>query len=122
MDWTQTTNTIDYAIKEVGAKNLETTTVTLERKGLMPMPLDILVVYKDGSQETFYVPLRMMRGGKENPYPNIQRTVLPSWAWAYPAYSFEINKAYQSIAAIQIDPSGLMADIDLENNSLQAAQ
>ena len=122
MDWTQTTNTIDYAIKEVGAKNLETTTVTLERKGLMPMPLDILVVYKDGSQETFYVPLRMMRGRKENPYPNIQRTVLPSWAWAYPTYSFEIIKAYQSIAAIQIDPSGLMADIDLENNSLQAAQ
>jgi len=122
MDWTQTTNTIDYAIKEVSAKDLETTTIKLERKGLMPMPLDILVVYKDGSQETFYVPLRMMRGGKENPYANIQRTVMPSWAWAYPAYSFEINKPYQSIEAVQIDPSGLMADVDLENNSLRAAQ
>lgn len=122
MDWTQTTNTIDYALKEVGAKNLESTSVRLERKGLMPMPLDILVVYKDGSQETFYIPLRMARGGKDNPYPSIPRTVLPSWAWAYPTYDFIIDKPYESMAAVQIDPSGLMADVDLENNSLQAAQ
>ena len=122
MDWTQTTNTIDYAIQEVVAEDLENTTVVLERKGLMPMPLDILVVYQDGSQETFYVPLRMMRGGKENPYPSIERTVLPNWAWAYPSYEFTISKPYQSIKAIQIDPSGLMADVDLDNNSLQSAE
>ena len=122
MDWTQTTNTIDYAIQEVVAADLENTTVVLERKGLMPMPLDILVVYQDGSQETFYVPLRMMRGGKENPYPSIERTVLPNWAWAYPSYEFNISKPYQSIKAIQIDPSGLMADADLDNNSLQSAE
>ncbi len=122
MDWTQTTNTIDYAIQEVVAADLENTTVVLERKGLMPMPLDILVVYQDGSQETFYVPLRMMRGGKENPYQSIKRTVLPNWAWAYPSYEFTISKPYQSIKAIQIDPSGLMADADLDNNSLQSAE
>lgn len=122
MDWTQTTNTIDYAIQEVVAADLENTTVVLERKGLMPMPLDILVVYQDGSQETFYVPLRMMRGGKKNPYPEIQRTVLPNWAWAYPSYEFNISKPYQSIKAIQIDPSGLMADTDLDNNSVQSAE
>ena len=122
MDWTQTTNTIDYAIQEVVAEDLENTTVVLERKGLMPMPLDILVVYQDGSQETFYVPLRMMRGVKENPYPSIERTVLPNWAWAYPSYEFTISKPYQSIKAIQIDPSGLMADADLDNNSLQSAE
>lgn len=122
MDWTQTTNTIDYAIQEVVAADLENTTVVLERKGLMPMPLDILVVYQDGSQETFYVPLRMMRGGKENPYPSIERTVLPNWAWAYPSYEFTISRPYQSIKAIQIDPSGLMADADLDNNSLQSAE
>src|SRR5210317_1376052 len=121
-DWTKTTNTIDYAIQEVVATDLENTTVVLERKGLMPMPLDILVVYQDGSQETFYVPLRMMRGGKENPYPSIERTVLPNWAWAYPSYEFTISKPYQSIKAIQIDPSGLMADVDLDNNSLQSAE
>jgi len=46
-DWTKTTNTIDYSIKEVVAAETATK-VTLERIGLMPMPIDLLVIYKDG--------------------------------------------------------------------------
>jgi len=115
-DWTQTTNTIDYGVKAVTAAG-SNTKVTLERIGLMPMPIDILVVYKDGTQETFYAPLRAMRGEKENPYPNLKRTVLADWAWAYPSYEFQIAKPKESIKAIVIDPSQLMADIHLENNS-----
>tara|TARA_R110002051_G_scaffold171982_2_gene242413 strand:+ start:22413 stop:24266 length:1854 start_codon:yes stop_codon:yes gene_type:complete len=118
-DWTQTTNTIDYGIKEVVAAE-NTTKVTLERLGSMPMPLDILVVYNDDTRETFYAPLRMMRGEKENPYAGIERTVIEDWAWAYPTYSFIINKPLSSIKAIVIDPSQLMADIILENNVWQA--
>ncbi|WP_339626094.1 M1 family metallopeptidase [uncultured Maribacter sp.] len=118
-DWTQTTNTIDYGIKEVAAID-NSTKVTLERIGLMPMPLDILVVYNDDSRETFYAPLRMMRGEKENPYEGIERTVIKDWAWAYPTYDFVINKPISSIKAIVIDPSQLMADINLENNVWQA--
>lgn len=118
-DWTQTTNTIDYGIKEVSA--VETNTkVTLERIGLMPMPLDLLVVYNDGSRETFYAPLQMMRGEKENPYEGVERTVIKDWPWAYPSYEFEIQKPMSSIQAIVIDPSQLMADVNLENNVWQA--
>lgn len=115
MDWTQTTNTIDYGIKDMVADGNKTN-VTFERIGLMPMPLDILVVYNDGTQETFYAPLRMMRGEKENPYPNMKRTVLPDLTWANPSYSFTIDKPLESIKAIQIDPSQLMADVNAENN------
>ena len=118
-DWTQTTNTIDYGIKEVLASENDTK-VTLERIGLMPMPLDILVVYNDDSRETFYAPLRMMRGEKENPYEGIERTVIEDWPWAYPTYNFTINKPMSSIKAIVIDPSQLMADVNLENNVWQA--
>jgi len=84
-DWTQTVNTIDYGIKTVVAKD-ENTEVTLERIGLMPMPMDILVIYEDDTVETFYSPLRIMRGEKENPYPNLKRTVLEDWPWAYPSF------------------------------------
>ena len=118
-DWTQTTNTIDYAIQSVEATG-DATTVTFERLGLMPMPLDILVVYQDDSNETFYAPLRMMRGEKENPYPGIERTVVSDWPWAYPVYDLKIDKPMSSIKAIVIDPSQLMADVDLENNVWQA--
>jgi len=117
-DWTQTTNTIDYSIKEVVA-TAEKTKVTLERIGLMPMPIDILVIYNDGTQETFYAPLQMLRGEKENPYPIITRTVLPDWAWAYPTYEFTIDKHLEDIKAIAIDPSQLMADINMSNNVYQ---
>jgi hypothetical protein len=117
-DWTQTLNTIDYGIKEV-VENGKSTSVNLERIGRTPMPLDILVVYTDGSKETFYIPNTLMRWEKENPYPDIPRTVLNGWDWAYPTFTFEITKPKNSIQAIVIDPSGLMADVNAENNTFE---
>ena len=117
-DWTQTTNTVDYGIKEVkGFANK--TTVVLERIGRMPMPIDILVEYTDGTKESFYMPLRMMSFEKENPNPEIKRTVLEDWAWAFPTYEFSISKPKTVIKKITIDPSGLMADVKRENNSYE---
>lgn len=120
-DWTQTTNTIDYGIKSVEADGNKTK-VIMERIGEMPMPLDILVVGKDGTQETYYVPLRMMFGEKENPYPNLERTVLEDWPWAYPTYEFTVDMPLENVKAIMIDPSQLMADVDGENNVYQAEE
>ena len=117
-DWTKTTNTIDYGIKHVSADGNKTN-ISLERIGLMPMPLDILVVYSDGTRETFYAPLRMMRGEKENPYEGLKRTVLPDWPWANPRFDFTVNRPLGDIRAVIIDPSQLMADIQLENNVWQ---
>ncbi len=115
MDWTQTTNTIDYAIKEVSSEENKTT-ISLERKGLMPMPIDLLVKYEDGSEELFYIPLQMMRAEKPNPNPTQKWTVLPDWAWANSVYKFSIDNK-KTVESITIDPSKLMADIDLVNNS-----
>jgi uncharacterized cupredoxin-like copper-binding protein len=114
-DWTKTTNTIDYGIKEV-KENTNQTTVTLERIGRMPMPIDLLVEYTDGTMESFYIPLRMMSFEKENPNPAVKRTVLSDWAWAYPTTEFSIAKPKNTIKKITIDPSGLMADVKPENN------
>lgn len=103
IDWTQTTNTIDY-----GIKTIEDNTITLERIGLMPMPIDLKVTYNDGSFEDFYIPLQMMRGEKPT-----NATIIKDWAWAYPTYTFKTSKTVKSV---EIDPSGLMADIDATNN------
>ena len=113
-DWTLTTNTIDYEIKSVNSTE-ETTVVVLARLGLMPMPIDLYVTYEDGSQESFYIPLQMMRGEKPNPYPNLKRVVLSDWAWAYPEYIFEINNG-KKVKNMMIDASQKMADINPENN------
>lgn len=119
-DWTLTTNTIDYGIKDVSESEGNNTKITFERIGLMPMPLDVLILYTDGTRETFYSPLRMMRGEKENPFSDIKRTVLPDWPWAYPTYEFMVNRPLSEIRAVMIDPSQLMADIQSENNVWQA--
>nr|WP_199003010.1 M1 family metallopeptidase [Flavobacterium sp. ASV13] len=115
IDWTETTNTIDYGIKEV-ADNAGKTTVSLERIGRMPMPIDLRVEYTDGTSENFYIPLRMMNFIKPNPNPNQKRTVLDDWAWAQSNYSFTIDKNKTAIKKIIIDPSGLMADVKQANN------
>ncbi|WP_456313862.1 M1 family metallopeptidase [Pseudomonas shirazensis] len=115
IDWAQTANTIDYGIKDV-ADNAGKTTVSLERIGRMPMPIDLKVEYTDGTSENFYIPLRMMNFIKPNPNPNEKRTVLEDWAWAQSNYSFTIDKNKTAIKKISIDPSGLMADIKAANN------
>lgn len=115
VDWTQTTNTIDFGIKNVNVTDIKTT-VELERIGKMPMPLDILVTFEDGTKTSFYIPNTLMRWIKDNPYPEIQRTVLKGWDWANPMYSFDIQTNGKKIQSIVIDPSNLMADVNKKNN------
>ena len=114
MDWTQTTNTIDYSIKEV-EQEASGTRVTLERVGLMPMPVEVTVTYEDGTSELVYIPLQMMRWEKPAEGAT-NRTVKQDWAWAYPTYSFNLEKPKNEIASIEIDSSKLMADVNRENN------
>ncbi|RYZ80034.1 MAG: M1 family peptidase, partial [Proteobacteria bacterium] len=89
VDWTQTTNTIDYGIRSV-TENADATVVTLERVGRMPMPIDLIVEFENGKKEYFYVPLRMMSFEKPNPYPELKRTVTNDWAWAMPTHEVKI--------------------------------
>ena len=110
MDWTQTTNTIDYGIKSM-KEDGNNTKITLERIGLMPMPLDIEVEFTDGTKQQFYIPLRMMFGNKPT-----DATILNDWAWAYPSFEFSIEKPKSTIKSVIIDPKGFMADINKENN------
>ena len=116
-DWTQTTNTIDYAIKSID-ENSENTNIRLKRVGNMPMPLDVLVKFEDGSTSVYYIPIPLMRGEKENPY-KLDWVVLEDWAWAYSEYLIEINKAKGKVSEVLIDPSFFMADINRENNYLK---
>ncbi len=118
MDWTQTTNTIDYAIESVEG-NGENTEVNLQRIGLMPMPLDIDVTYTDGSTETFYIPLQMMRWEKPADEGS-NTTVVEDWAWGFPSYQFEIPVSKDKISSIVIDDSQLLADINRDNNTWNA--
>jgi hypothetical protein len=114
-DWTQTTNTIDYSLSV--EENGNTTKVVLKRIGRMPMPIDVIVAYTDGTQESFYVPLNMMHYVKDNPYPKLNRTVLPEWNWGNTQYEFTLSKPKASVRVVVIDPTELMADVNKDNNA-----
>lgn len=121
LDWfreyfVQTTKTIDYGVKAVLGKGNETF-VTIERINEMPMPLDIEVIYTDGSKELFYIPMVLMRGGKANEYKDAKWMPLNAWPWTNPSYTFKIVKSVDQIQQINIDPSGRMADVNRENNN-----
>ncbi|KAA3636718.1 MAG: M1 family peptidase, partial [Bacteroidetes bacterium] len=119
--WVNTTHTIDYAIKNVeGSK--KSTKVTLERIGAMPMPVDIVVTYKDGKQEIYNAALRIMRGNKLRESNDMKRVNLPDWPWTHPEYEFEIPAGLNKISRIEIDPSGRMADVNSENNTFVAEE
>ncbi len=109
VDWTQTTNTIDYAIKNVTESD-DKTTILLERIGRMPMPIEVNIEFEDGSNENYYIPFRLMYFAK----PNF--TVLNDWTWGNPEYEFSIPKNKKTIQKITLDKSLLMADIKQDNN------
>ncbi|MTI89532.1 MAG: M1 family metallopeptidase [Balneolaceae bacterium] len=119
LDWyyeyfVQTTKSIDYGINAV-AGGVDKTVVKLERIDLMPMPVDLVVEYTDGSSEQFYIPLRVMRGEKPNE-TDMERTVLEDWLWVQPTYKLTLPKSVSSIKSITIDPTNRMADLNPEND------
>jgi len=114
--WVNSTKTIDYAIGNIDLINNKTT-ITVKRKGKMPMPLDIVVTFKDGSKEIHYIPLNLMYGAKpaEN---NIPRTVHQEWKWTDPEYDFTTERRITDIKSIEIDPTHRLADINSGNDKL----
>ena len=112
------TRTVDYGIGSVESDEQQTN-VTLHRVGAMPMPLDVLVTYQDGRQELFYIPLRIMRGEKENE-TDVTRTVLEDWPWTYPTYRMTVPHSASDIKSMVIDPTMRLADVDRSNNQYPA--
>lgn len=111
-DWTMTTNTIDYAVDSV-TEAADTVKVNLKRIGLMPIPIEVKVLYEGGAEENFYIPLQMMRA--EKPLTK-EITLLKDWAWARPIYDFTFIKKGE-IKSITLDPDHKIADVNLNNNS-----
>ncbi len=115
-NWIGTVNTIDYGIKYIAGHD-ERTTITLQNKGTMPMPIDVKITYQDGTSSYYYIPLRIMRGEKKEKMQNLRAIVKKDWPWTYPEYVMKINKSVKEITSIVIDPSERMADIDRKNNT-----
>ena len=116
--WVNTTKTIDYGIDSLWEEN-GVSKIRLKNIGMMPMPVDVQLTFKDSTTESHYVPMNLMFGAKpmEANIPN--RKDYPEWKWTTPTYVIETKRKLTDLRIAEIDPSQRMADIDRKNNKLE---
>ena len=115
--WVNSTKTIDYGLNDIQVGN-NTAVISIQRIGKLPMPLEVLVTYKDGTSELHYIPLDLMLGNK-TPETTVNTIIHTACKWAQPTYTFETSKPIGSLKSIEIDPSQRMPDINRTNNKLE---
>jgi hypothetical protein len=111
-DWTRTTNKVDY---DLGVFDKDSRDLIIKRMGRIPMPLEILVSFNDGSTAKYYIPIDLMQGNKTF-YNNV--VILEPWSWVNTEYVFEIQ-GNKKIIKIEIDPSKRLADVNQNKNILE---
>ena len=115
--WINTTHTIDYSL-EIKEKNENKISISVNKLGKIPMPIEIEVLYDDFSKENIYIPLSIMRGKKKNDPKKQEYILLDDWEWVNNTYEIDFDTKIKKIKKIEINPSGKMADIDQSNNKI----
>ncbi|MDP4262157.1 MAG: M1 family metallopeptidase [Bacteroidota bacterium] len=115
--WINSTRTIDYAFDSLWEENGKTK-IRIKRVGLMPMPVDLQITFKDSTKELHYIPLDLMYGEKpaEDSTP---RKVYPAWKWTNETYIIETGRRLADIIVAEIDPSQRLADVERKDNKLK---
>ena len=122
LDWykgyfVNSTKTIDYSIDSLWEEGTSTN-IRLRNIGLMPMPIDVKISFKDGSTEWHYIPMYLMFGEKPAEEGQENRKVYSSWKWTQPRFQISSSRKLTDITSVEIDPSYRMADLDRRNNKL----
>lgn len=115
--WINTTKTIDYGIKDVKYGDTYTT-ITLVNNGEVPMPIDFSIVTSDKKTINYHIPLNMMRSPKKSDFFGNFQT-LDYWNWTAKEYTFSIPYKKEELKILGIDFSQRLADVNLENNTLE---
>lgn len=115
--WINTTNTIDYAVKNI-EYGTASTTITLENKGKIPMPVDFSVMTKDKKVINYHIPLNMTHTWKSKDiYGNF--TTLNYWPWTQKEYTITVPYTKDQLSVVGIDFSQRMADVNPEDNFVE---
>ena len=112
-EWTRTPHKVDYG---VDISLLESDRViTLKRIGRIPMPIEIVVSFEDGSSDMYYIPNDLLYGYKSF---NDEVYLMEPWNWVSKEYEFEVVGS-KKITKVEIDPSKRIADVNQLDNSVE---
>ena len=112
-DWTRTSHKIDYGIDVTSLESDRI--IKLKRKARIPMPIELLVSFEDGSSDLYYIPNDLLHGYKsfkENVY------LMEPWKWVSTEYELEVVGS-KKITTIEIDPSKRIADVNQLDNFVE---
>ena len=87
--------------------------------GQVPMPIDVMLQFSDGSKEQAYIPQYSMFGVKPDENKIIPRFIYAPWKWTSSTYEFDVNHKLTDLRLIEIDASHRMADVNRNNNKLE---
>jgi hypothetical protein len=116
--WINSIKIIDYSIDSLW-EEAGKTKIRLRRIGMMPMPIDLQITFKDGTKELHYIPLNLMYGEKPIEDSTIPRKIYDPWKWTNDTYIIETNRKLADFTIVEIDPSQRLADIERKNNRLE---
>ena len=111
-EWTRTPHKIDYGI-DISSLESERI-VTLKRKARIPMPIEVVVSFEDGSSDLYYIPNDLLHGYKSF---NEEVYLMEPWNWVSTEYEFVVE-GNKKIIKIEIDPSKRIADVNQLDNSV----
>ena len=115
-EWTRTPHKIDYGINISSLENDRL--VILERKARIPMPIELVVYFSDGTSEMYYIPNDLMFGYKKF---DAKVNYMEPWNWASSQYEFKVE-GLKKIIKIEIDPSKRLADFNQADNIIEIPQ
>ena len=112
-EWTRTPHKIDYGI-DISSLEDERV-ITLKRKARIPMPIEVVVSFEDGSSDMYYIPNDLLHGYKT--FKN-EVYLMEPWNWASTEYEFEVQ-GNKKVSKVEIDPSKRIADVNQMDNSVE---
>jgi hypothetical protein len=113
-----TTNTINYGIDSLWQEGNKIK-VRMKNTGQMPMPIDLMITFKDGSKHLAHIPQYLSFGNKPAEDSTVKRTVHEPWKATHPTYTVELDGALINVQLAEIDPSQRMADVNRNDNRLE---
>ena len=110
------THHVDVAIRDVVVTQ-DSTTITLERIGQLPLPVDLRITRADGQVMDHHIPQVVTQGHR----PLAEgETVLEAWPWTHPNYTISLPQSLPG-CTVEVDAAKLTADADRSNNKVALA-
>ena len=105
------THHVDVAIRSVVVKQ-DSTTIVLERIGLLPLPVDIRITDANGRSTDHHIPQVVTQGHR----PLAEGEELhAAWPWTHPTYTLSLPSSLPG-CTVEVDAARLTADADRTNN------